>query len=160
MRKEVPFLGHIVSKDGIKTDPEKIAAIEEFPRPRDLTQVQSFVSLAGYYRKFIKKFTDIARPLYQLTRKDIPFHWSPECETAFITLKDKLKSAPILQPPDFKKDFIITSDASGYAIGAVLSQLHDGVEKPVAYFSKSLNKAQKNYSTIEKECLAIHEAVK
>ncbi|KAL7294769.1 hypothetical protein TKK_0011896 [Trichogramma kaykai] len=110
--------------------------------------------MAGYYRRFIQDFSKIAKPLHDLTKKGNKFDWSRECETSFQTLKDCLISAPILIFPDFTKPFILTTDASDLAIGAVLSQEKESFEHPIGYLSRVLNEAEINYSTTEKECLA------
>ncbi|CAB0031388.1 unnamed protein product [Trichogramma brassicae] len=117
-------------------------------------QIRQFLRMAGYYRRFIQDFSKIAKPLHDLTKKGTNFNWSSECENSFQTLKKCLTSAPILIFPDFSKPFILTTDASDLAIGAVLSQEKEGFEHPIGYLSRVLNKAEVNYSTTEKECLA------
>jgi len=159
LRKEVTYLGHIVTENGIRPDPSKITAVKNFPVPTKLKEVQAFIGLAGYYRKFIDNFSKIAKPLTLLTRKESTFAWNEEQQRAFEILKEKLITAPVLIYPDFNRKFVVTTDASGYAIGAVLSQGDAGKEKPVAYASRVLNKAERNYSTTEKELLAIVWAV-
>ena len=160
-KKEVKYLGHIVSSDGIMPDPEKISGIESYPIPRDLKQLQQFLGLTNYYRRFIDHYSDIAAPLYELTRKTAKgFCWTPSCTTAFQSLKAALSSPPVLSYPSFHLPFILSTDASDGAIGAVLSQSHDGEEHPVAYWSRQLQKAERNYSTIEREALAVVSAIK
>ena len=126
LQKEVTFLGHVVSADGIKTDPEKVKAPKTWPVPMNVKELQSFLGLGGYYRKFILGFSSIAEPLYTLCRKNIPFSWQQEQQAAFEELKDRLVSAPVLGYPDFSPaagSFIFDTDASQYlGIGAVLSQ--------------------------------------
>ncbi|XP_011868563.1 PREDICTED: uncharacterized protein LOC105562377 [Vollenhovia emeryi] len=153
--KEVCYLGHIIGSHGVKPDPEKIKSVSDFPVPRSPKNIKQFLGLAGYYRRFIPNFSKTAKPLTDLLKKDKEFHWSTSQESAFITLKTALCSNPILQYPDFTKPFILTTDASGYAIGGILSQGPIGKDLPIAYTSRVLNKAEQNYSTIEKECLAI-----
>ena len=160
LRKEVNYLGHVISEDGISPDPAKLQAIRDFPEPQKVKDVQSFIGLAGYYRKFIKEFSKIAKPLTKLTKKTEKFAWAAEQQIAFNTLKEKLTTAPVLQYPDFTKEFNVTTDASDYAIGAVLSQGPIGNDRPIAYASRILNRAEQNYSTTEKELLAIVWAVK
>ena len=164
LRQEVEYLGHIVSNEGIKPDPKKQLAIDQFPVPKNVDQVRSFLGLAGYYRKFVKNYADKAHSLTQLTRKDIEWKWGSEQQKAFQLLKDGLTSPPILSYPDFSLDFAIHTDASGYGVGSVLAQMQKdkGKEKEVviAYASQHLNSSQANWSTVEKEAYAIVHAVK
>jgi len=155
LRHEVAYLGHIIGEDGVRPDPQKIAAVKNFSPPKSLKNVRQFLGLAGYYRRFIPQFSKIARPLSQLTKKETPFSWNKEQQHAFTLLKEALCSEPILQYPNFSLPFILTTDASNYAIGGVLSQKHDDRDLPIAYASRILNPAEGNYSTIEKELLAI-----
>ena len=155
LRKEVGYLGHIISDKGVKPDPSKLLAVKEFPRPKNAKNIKQFLGLAGYYRRFIPEFSKISRPLTDLLKKDKTFVWAEKQEIAFTKLRDALCSKPILQFPDFTRPFVITTDASGYAIGGVLSQGEIGKDLPIAYTSRLLNNAEKNYSTIEKELLAI-----
>src|SRR6185437_5882075 len=124
------------------------------------TTLKSFLGLTNYYRKFIRHFSRIAAPLTNLTKKNTPFHWAAQHETAFQTLKDELVKAPCLHAPDFKKPFILQTDTSGQGLGAVLVQKFDTEEHPVAYISRQLNSAEANYSGPELECLAVVWAVK
>ncbi|KAL7297542.1 hypothetical protein TKK_0009902 [Trichogramma kaykai] len=155
LRKEVPFLGHIITSDGIKPNPEKIKAIVEYPIPKTQKEIKAFLGLSGYYRKCIKDYAKITKPLTNALRKGEAINIK---ETnyieAFNKCKELITNAPILQYPDFDKKFHITSDASNVAVGAVLSQ--EG--HPISFFSRTLNSAEQNYSTIEKELLAIVEA--
>ena len=144
LKKEVKFLGHVVSSQGIKTDPEKIETVKTWPIPLDVKELQSFLGLASYYRRFISGFSIIAEPLYKLCRKGVQFDWQRERQTAFEELKHRLVSAPVLAYPDFSPEagsFILDTDASQYhGIGAVLSQQQqDGTERVIAYGSRSLN---------------------
>ena len=157
LRKEVLYLGHILSDKGILPDPEKSRVMRDFPKPKNADEVRRFVAFANYYRKFIPNFASIALPLNKLLKKDVDFDFNNDCEKSFEIIKQILISPEILQFPDFEKEFILRTDASGFALGAVLSN-HD--DKPVAYGSKTLNPAERNYSTIEKELLAIVWAVK
>ena len=155
LRKETAYLGHVITENGIKPDPSKIDAVRNFPIPRGVKDIQSFLGLAGYYRRFIEHFSQIAKPLTQLLKKDQAFRWTAQEQEAFEILKEKLTTTPILQYPDFSKPLVLTTDASGKAIGVVLSQGKIGQDLPIAYASRVLNKAEENYSTIEKELLAI-----
>ncbi|KAL6419715.1 hypothetical protein ACFW04_013679 [Cataglyphis niger] len=155
LRKEVGYLGHIISDQGVKPDPAKIQAVKEFPTPRNAKNIKQFLGLAGYYRRFIPNFSKTARPLTNLLKKEEPFVWKKEQESAFVQLREALCTEPILQYPDFTKPFVVTTDASGHAIGGILSQGPIGKDLPISYTSRLLNAAEKNYSTIEKELLAI-----
>ena len=155
LRKEVQYLGHVITENGIKPDERKTLAVENFPIPKNLKEIKSFLGLAGYYRKFIKKFSDIVSPITKLLKKDQDFKWGEEQQNAFDSLKTSLTTAPVLQYPDFRKKFILTTDASGTALGAILSQGELGQDRPIAFASRMLNKCELNYSTIEKELLAI-----
>ncbi|XP_039313009.1 uncharacterized protein LOC120359490 [Solenopsis invicta] len=155
LKKEVVYLGHVISAEGVKPDPQKVQAVEKFPRPTSAKNIKQFLGLAGYYRRFIPDFSKTAKPLTTLLRKDKAFVWSGAQEEAFTQLRQALCSKPILQYPDFTQPFVVTTDASGYAIGGVLSQGTIGKDLPIAYTSRLLNTAESNYSTIEKELLAI-----
>lgn len=154
LQEKLVYLGHYISAEGVQPDPQKTAVIKSWPRPTNADEVKRFVAFANYYRKHIQNFAALCAPLNFLTRKNIKFEWNKECETSFQQLKQKFLSAPILDFPDFSEENIFTlhTDASGYAIGAVLSNKNG---KPVAYASKMLNSAEKNYPTIEKELLAM-----
>ena len=154
-KKEVKFMGHVVSNHGISTDPLKTDKIAQWPTPINQQQLQQFLGLASYYRRFVRGFAAICRLLYQLTEKNAPFRWTSECDNAFCELKQLLTSAPVLSYPDFSKPFILDTDASNVGIGAVLSQNHNGREHVVAYASKFLTKAERNYSVTCRELLAI-----
>ena len=158
-KDKVEFLGHVISGKGISTDPNKIKSIEEWPVPKSVKDVQRFVGLCNYYRRFVENFANIAKPLHQLTKKNIKFEWTEKCNIAFLELKKRLTTAPILAYPNFEKPYIVECDASNVAIGAILSQKDDNNKlHPVAYYSRSLNNAEINYSITEKELLAIKEA--
>jgi len=158
-KDKVEFLGHIISGSGVATDPKKIKAIVEWPTPKNVKDVQRFIGLCNYYRRFVKNFSAIAKPLHSLTKKGIKFVWSPDCETAFEILKKRLTTSPVLLHPDITKQFVVECDASNFAIGAVLSQYDENNKlHPVAYHSRSLNNAELNYPITDKELLAIKEA--
>ncbi|BHF62451.1 hypothetical protein SprV_0200543300 [Sparganum proliferum] len=159
LKPRVKFLGHVVSAAGIETDDEKVTQIREWPTPADVTEVRSFLGLASYYRRFIKDYVQIAGPLHKLTQKDVKFKWTADCTNSFQTLKDKLCSTPILVFPDISNDagkFILDTDASDTAIGAVLSQQQpDGTERVIQCLSRSLTKAERRYCVTRKEMLAL-----
>lgn len=159
LKKEILYLGHLISSEGISPDPSKLKIMQEYPTPKDAKETKRFVAFANYYRKFIKNFAEISAPLNRLGKKGVTFNWTIECQSAFEKLKRALLTPPILQYPDLsdKNCFIVRTDSSGYALGAVLS---NGDDRPVAYASRALNKAEKNYCTTEKELLAIVWAVK
>ena len=156
----VTFLGHLVGQGQVKPLEAKVNAISEFPVPKCKRQLMRFLGMAGYYRKFCKNFSGIAEPLTNLLKKSTKFKWNDKCQDAFDRLKAILKSTPVLLAPDFDKYFKLAVDASDVGIGAVLLQEdNNGIDHPVCYFSKKFNKHQKNYSTIEKECLALILAI-
>ena len=159
-RSEVKFLGHIVSRAGIKTDPMKTAAVAEWPPPSNVRELRSFLGFCTYYRRFVRNFADIAAPLHALTKEGVAFNWSTECQDSFRCLKSALVKAPVLQYPDPSKPFILDTDASSMGIGGVLSQIHDGVERVVAYFSRTLTAPEKNYCVTRKELLAVVETIR
>ena len=163
LRNEVPYLGHVISTQGVRPDPSKTEKVKLFPTPRDVTTIRQFVGLASYYRRFVPGFAKIAAPLHALTKKDVPFEWTSECETAFCKLKELLVTAPVLSYPRFGHDreFILETDASGIGLGAVLSQKQDdGHVHPIAYASRSLNAHEKNYGISELETLGLVWAVR
>jgi hypothetical protein len=147
---QVSFLGYVVTPQGIQVDQAKVEAIHSWPVPTTVTQVRSFLGLAGFYRRFVKDFSTIAAPLHELTKKGTTITWAAAQQDAFSVLKDKLTHAPLLQLPYFIKTFELECDASGIGLGGVL--LQDG--KPVAYFSERLSGPSLNYSTYDKELLA------
>jgi len=155
IQSSVSFLGHVVSDRGIGTDPAKAELIRNWPQPTSVSEVRSFLGLASYYRKFILGFACIAAPLHKLTCKDMRFKWSEECADAMSQLQEKLTSSPILAMPLDDGGFILDTDASNLSIGAILSQVQDGEERVIAYASRILNNAEKNYCVTRKELLAI-----
>ncbi|KAK3749616.1 hypothetical protein QZH41_012954 [Actinostola sp. cb2023] len=159
-QQSVTFLGHVVSDAGLSTDPEKIRAVVEWPVPVGVTDLRSFLGLCSYYRKFTKGFAEIARPLYRLTEKGKDFVWTEECDEAFSQLKTALTTAPILAYPSTEDPFILDTDASNFGLGVVLSQVQEGEEKVIAYYSSTLSKAERNYCVTRRELLAIVSAVK
>ncbi|KAK3703410.1 hypothetical protein QZH41_003909 [Actinostola sp. cb2023] len=160
LKQRVTFLGHVVSSQGIETDPEKTKAVVDWPVPVDVKELQRFLGLVGYYRRFVTEFSTTAEPLYRLCKKFTPFQWGSKEQMAFEELKKSLVSAPVLAYPNFSTDagrFILDTDASQQlGIGAVLSQLQpDGTERVIAYGSRSLNDHEKNYCTTRLEMLAM-----
>jgi len=148
---EVIFLGHVVSKEGIKVDLQKIKAITEWPRPTNVTEVRSFLGLAGYYRRFVMDFSRIATPLTNLLKKTTKFEWSDKCEEAFQELKRRLTTAPVLTLLKEGKENTIYSDASKNGLGYVLMQ----DDKVIAYASRQLKPYEKNYPTHDLELAAV-----
>ncbi|UYV66258.1 K02A2.6-like [Cordylochernes scorpioides] len=158
-KKEVAYLGHIISAEGVQTDPEKTETVRMWPTPKDLTQLRSFLGLCTYYRRFIPGFSNIARPLHRLTESGRPFVWTPDCQRAMEKLKEMLVAAPILAYPRPGDSFILDTDASNTGIGGVLSQVQEGSERVIAYFSKTLSKPERNYCVTRKELLAIVKSI-
>ena len=157
--KEIGYLGHVIAQEGVKPDPKKLQAVMQFPQPKNRKNVKQFLGLAGYYRRFVPGFAQIAKPLNNLLKKDVVFKWNEDTQLSFNKLKEILCSSPILQYPDFSRPFIVTVDASDFAMGAVLSQGIIGKDLPIAYASRALQGAQLKYNVTEKELLAVIFAV-
>ncbi|UYV68027.1 hypothetical protein LAZ67_5002857, partial [Cordylochernes scorpioides] len=153
--EELEILGYITSKHGIKPAEHNIKAVRNFPRPKKVKEVQSFLGMCSYYRKFIKDFSKIADPLTNLIKKSVSFTWTERQEEAFQTLKTALLSPPILGHFNPNAPTYVHTDASNIGIGATLVQDIGGEEKVISYLSRTLSKAEQNYSTTEKECLAV-----
>ncbi|KAK1652355.1 hypothetical protein QYE76_070160 [Lolium multiflorum] len=151
MVNEGIVLGHKISERGIEVDRAKVEAIEKMPYPRDVKGIRSVLGHAGFYRRFIKDFSKISKPLTNLLQKDVPFVFDDDCKEAFETLKKALTTAPIVEPPDWNLPFEIMCDASDFAVGAVLGQRVDKKLNVIHYASKTLDAAQRNYATTEKE---------
>lgn len=160
LQKEVAFLGHVITPEGVRPNPDKIKVIQEWPLPKNEKELKGFLGVIGYYRKFIKDFAKIAKPLTQQLRKGETISHTPEFVSAFNRCKNILTSSHVLQYPDLSKRFILTTDASNYALGAVLSQGPVGQDRPVAFASRTLTLSEEKYSAIEKELLAIDWACK
>lgn len=159
--REIKYLGYLVGEEGLRPDPSKIQAIIEYPIPQSVKQVRRFLGLAAWYTRFISNYSDVSAPISSLTGKGKTFHWSPEAQAAFEELKNRMSSTPVLTNPDFDRKFHIHCDASTAGVGAVLFQYDDdNAEKPIAFMSKKLNAAQRNYNTTELECLAAVLAIK
>jgi hypothetical protein len=155
MVKQGIVLGHVISEKGIEVDKAKIETVEKLPPPTDIKSLRSFLGHAGFYRRFIKDFSKITKPLTHLLQKDVAHKFDESCLQAFRKLKQSLISAPIIQPSDWSLPFEIMCDASDYAVGAVLGQRNEGKVHAIYYASKTLNEAQVNYATTEKELLAV-----
>nr|GEZ54003.1 reverse transcriptase domain-containing protein [Tanacetum cinerariifolium] len=155
MVKEGIVLGHKISKNGIEVDRAKVDVIDKLPHPTSVKDIRSFLGHAGFYRRFIQDFSKISRPVTHLLEKNTPFVFSEDCIQAFQTLKKKLTEAPILIAPNWDLPFKLMCDASDFAIGAVLGQRHKKHFKPIHYASKTMNDAETNYTTTEKEMLAV-----
>lgn len=169
-QRQVKFLGHLVSAEGVAPDPQKVAAVHDWEPPTTVRQVRSFLGFVGYYRRFINGFSKIARPLNELLlgtghrrgRSSPSINWTPECEAAFQCLKQELLQAPILAYADFSSPFVLYIDASSGGLGAVLAQQQGGLERVIAYASRSLHPAERNdanYSSFKLELLALKWAV-
>lgn len=153
---ETLFLGFKVGKEGVRINEDRVRAMKNLTKPKTAKKVKTFLGLASYYRKFIPKFADLVEPLNRLTHKNVKFRWTEECDKAFDTVIKLLTTSPVLAYPNFNQEFHLTTDASDYGLGAVLSQFDEkGIERPICYASRTLNTAERNYSTIEKELLAI-----
>jgi len=154
--QKVAFLGHLLSVEGVAVDPAKIEAVKEWDQPRNVTEVRSFLGLAGYYRRFIENFSKIARPMTNILKKTKEFEWTPECEQSFQELKLKLTTTHVLSLPDISKDFMVYCDASRQGLGCVLMQ--DG--RVIAYASRQLKEHENRYPTHDLELAAVVHALK
>ena len=159
-QRKVKYLGHVISREGIQPDPEKISAIKEYPVPRSVKDVRAFLGLANYYRKFVKDFAKIAGPLHDLTKKGLKFQWNEDCQSAFERLIQALTQAPILAYPDFAVEFTLATDASDEGLGYVLGQVQNGKEVVIGYAGRKLLPAEKNYSVTEREALALVSGIR
>ena len=156
LKSTVTYLGHVINNGEIRPDPEKTKLIDTYPAPKNIKEVRSFVSLASYYRKFVRNFAQIAKPLTCLLEKSKEFHWTLECQQAFENLRSSLGETTKLTLPNFKKTFRLACDASGVALGAVLSQMDDeGKERPIAFASRILSKTERKWGITEREAFAI-----
>ena len=168
LKKHIQYLGHIVSGKGITPIPEKLACIKEMPPPKTPKEVKQFLGLVGYYRKFIPRFSDMARPLNALTRKDIPFEWTPICQESFELLKTSLMTEPVLTYPDPNHPYVLFTDASKYTWACVLTQekTHEVEGKvvqilhPITYMSGLFHGSQINWACLTKEAYAIYMSIK
>ena len=154
-RRSVSFLGHVISDQGIGTDPAKIEQVANWPTPASVQELRTFMGLSSYYRRFVRDFAKLASPLHSLMKKDATFRWSDEAQRSFETLKAALTSLPVLAMPPDHREYMLDTDASDYAIGAVLSQRQESVERVIAYASRSLDRRERNYCVTRKELLAV-----
>jgi hypothetical protein len=154
--ENIAFLGHILTVEGIEVDPSKVEAVSKWTQPSNVSEVRSFLGMAGYYNCFIKGFSSIARPMIELLKKDNKYVWTPKCEESFQIIKKKLTTAPVLTLPDIHQDFVIFCDASRQGLGCVLMQN----EKVIAYASRLLKPHERNYPTHDSELAAIVHALK
>lgn len=160
-KAKVIYLGHEIGQGSVAPTDAKINCINEFPVPENVKQLQRFLGMVGFYRNFCNNFSFVANPLTNLLKKSVPFKWSTECDQAFLKLKTMMCNKPVLITPDFNKPFKLFTDASDFSVAAVLCQDDSqGIEHPVSYFSRKLDCHQRNYSTVEKEMLAIVLALK
>ncbi|KAM8702148.1 hypothetical protein ACLKA7_005592 [Drosophila subpalustris] len=159
-RRSLVYLGHVISGEGIHTDPDKIAAVRELQPPATCRELRRCLGIASWYRRFVPNFADIVQPMSLLLKKGQKWEWKPEQQAAFEELKARLTEAPVLACPDFSEKFVLQTDASDCGLGAVLTQQHQGAERVIAYVSRRLVKAEENYSATEKECLAIVWAIR
>jgi hypothetical protein len=157
---EIDFLGHTIAADGIKMEKHKFKAILEWPTPKNVAEIRSFLGLANYYRRFIKNFGGIATPVSELLKQNVPWVWSTVHATAFVQLKEALTSAPVLIIANPRVPYELHTDASDYAVGAVLMQDQGKGPQPIAFESHKLTDAERKYPTHEKELFAIVIALK
>ena len=159
-QESVTYLGYKLSPEWIAPDENKLVAVRDWKRPENVTEVRSFIGFCSYYRRFIKDFAGIAKPLHQITKKNSRFTWNPECQNAFEKLKKALIDSSVLKHPEYNSPFIVDTDASDNSRGAVLSIIVDGVEYPVAFASRVLTPAECSYSTTKRDALAVFQAMK
>ena len=159
-QKQITYLGHIISREGIAVSPHNTDKVRDFPRPQSQKEVRRFLGMCGFYRTFVKAYSTIALPLTRLTGEQVDFIWTEECQEALEKLKIALTTAPVLVFPDFSVEFILTTDASGFAIGAVLSQKRESKDHPVAFYSKTLTEDERKWHSYHQELYAIVCSVK
>lgn len=152
---QVEYLGHIIRHNGVATDPIKVDAVRKWPEPQNITQLRSFLGLAGYYRRFVKGYGIICKSLFAALKND-GFSWGEEQKMAFENIKTAMSSAPVIALPDYSQPFVLEADASGYGLGAVLMQ----GGRPISFMSKSIGPKSAALSTYDKEALAILEGLK
>ena len=165
-QKRVEFLGVILEKETVQMDPIKTKGIADWKTPQNLKDVRAFLGFTGFYRYFVPNYSKIARPLIELTKKAVPFHWSEAQLKAFETLKSLMCSRPVLKQPDYTRPFFLSTDASAYGVGAVLSQEGETnprtkkpTQQPIAYYSATFTPTERNYDIYERELLAVIKAL-
>ena len=158
-QRQAKVLGHIVDAQGVQPDPDKVRAVAEFPVPKNVKELQSFLGLCSYFRRFVHNFAHRAHPLHELLRKDVPWSWNSSAQDAFVDLRRCLSTPPVLAHYNPNASLELHTDASSFGLGAVLLQQCSDASRPIAYASRSLTPAERNYSTTERECLAIVWAV-
>ena len=159
VQKEVDFLGHLVSAEGLRPNPHNIAKVEQWPVPTNVTDVRRILGLGNYYRRFVKNYSQLVRPLTDLTRKGASFVWTADCQSSFDALKRALIGSDVMAYPKDTGQYILDTDASDGQIAGILSQIQDGHERVISYGSRTLGKAEKNYCITDKELLAIRHFV-
>ena len=161
VQPEVDFLGHSISKDGVRPMAGRIEVIKSWPTPTDIKSLRTFLGFVGYYRKFIPRFAKLTGPLYELLKDDNVFQWSDDRNCSFAAIKDAFLEAPILIHADIRKPFILETDASGEALAGVLIQVDAlGEERPISFYSRKLTAAERNYTVYEQELLALVESAR
>lgn len=159
MSDKVEFLGVLVLQEGLEMDPGKIDAIKDWPAPKKVKEVQSFMGFCNFYQRFIKDFSRTAKPLNELTRKETKWEWTSRQQQAFTQLKAQFQTGKVLMHPDPGKQFFVETDSSGFAVTGELSQKDsNGQRRPVAFFSKAMSPAERNYDIHDKELLAVIRA--
>ena len=167
-KTHVQYLGHLVSGKGIKPLPEKLESVKKMPAPTTTKEIKQFLRLVGYYSKFIPRFADIARPMTNLTKQDVPFEWTLQCQASFEMLKDALITSPILKYPDPNKSYTLFTDASKHAWACVLTQEYEHekdnkiykINHPITFASGLFKESQLNWAALTKEALAIYSSIK
>lgn len=158
-RPQLKYLGYVVDGNGLHVDPDKVKAMMLLPPPKSVKDVRGIIGTFSWYRRFIPEFSSLLSPITALLRKGRTFLWTSECEASFRKIKECLVKAPVLSCPDYTLPFVVQCDASGYGLGAVLIQPHSDGDRVISYLSRSLSKAERNYSTTERECLAVLWAI-
>ena len=154
-KPELRYLGYLVDSKGLRPDPEKVEAIVNIPPPKNINEIRRFIGTASWYRRFVPNFSSLLAPVLNLTKKNVRWDWTPDCQKSFTALKECLVTAPILTAPDFERTFYLHADASSFGLGAVLTQKFDDGEKVICYLSRSLSRQEMKLSVTEKECLAV-----
>ena len=159
-QNSVTYLEYKLSAEGISPDEGKLKALKEWKRPENVTEVRSFIGFCSYYQRFVKDFAGIAKPLQEITKKNRRFTWTQDCQAAFESLKTAMIESTVFSHPDYNSPFVLDTDASDNSLRAVLSNVIDGVEYPVAFASRVLSPAECKYSTTKREALAVIQAMK